>query len=140
MKAIVVGAGGAARDLLRRLSDRWAVTLVDTDPALLERAGAVREVEAIEGDGSSRITLGRAGIQEADALVAAAGDDDVNLEICRLALAAGLIRVVAVAADPERVGDYRDLDVPAFAPDSLAARQLEIHLEPRRIASSAFAD
>lgn len=140
MRAIVVGARGATRDLLRRLSERWRLVVIDSDPELLARTAAVREVETIVGDGSSRVVLDRAGLGEADAVVAATSDDDANLEICRLAMAAGVHRVVAVAADPERLQEYRDLGVPAYAPDSLTARQLETSLEPRRISSTTFAD
>jgi Trk K+ transport system NAD-binding subunit len=139
MRAIIVGARGATRDLLRRLSERWRVTVVDGDPDLLTRTQAVRDVETIQGDGSSRVVLEKARYAEADAIIAATGDDEVNLEVCRLALDAGLVRVVAVAADPEHIQRYRDIGVPAFSPDSLTARQLEISLEPRRISSTAFA-
>lgn len=140
MRVIVVGARGATRDLLRRLGERWEATIVDSDEALLTRAASIRPIEPIVGDGSSKVTLGRARVAEADAIVAATGDDDVNLEVCRLGIEAGLVRVLGVAVDPERLPEYRDLGVPAFAPDSLAARQLEIQLEPRRISSVAFAD
>jgi len=139
LRAIIIGARGATRDLLRRLSERWTVTVIDPDPALLDRAKVVRPIEAIVGDGSSRVTLERARLAEADAVVAASPDDDVNLEVCRLALEAGMVRVAAVAADPEHIDRYRDLGVPAFAPDSLIARQLENSLEPRRVSSTPFA-
>jgi Trk K+ transport system NAD-binding subunit len=139
MRAIVVGAGGATRDLLRRLGELWDVTVIDPDPERLEAAADVREALTILGDGSSRVVLQRAGIGDADALVAATNDDGVNLEACRIARQAGLLRVVAVAAAPERIAEYRQLQVPAFAPDSLAARQVELNLEPRRVSSTAFA-
>jgi len=42
--------------------------------------------------------------------------------------------------DPEQLGAYRSLGIPAFSPDRLTARRIEINLEPRRIASAAFAD
>lgn len=140
MRVVVVGARGATRDLLRRLGERWEATVVDPDEELLARASNIREIEAIAGDGSSRVILGRARISEADAVVAATGDDDVNLEVCRLGIEAGLVRVLAVAVDPERQHEYRELGVPVFSPDSLAARRLEIQLEPRRVSSTAFAD
>ena len=140
MKVIIIGAGGTARDLLRRLGDRWDVTVVDTDPERLERAGLVRDIIPIEGDGSSRVVLEQAGYRDGDALVAATRSDDVNLEICRIAVAAGLLRVVAVARDPERLHEYRALGISSFAPASIAARQLEIAVEPRRVSSTSFAD
>ncbi len=139
MRAMVIGAGGATRDLLRRLGELWEITVVDTDADRLAEASRIRGIEAVMGDGSSRVVLERAGIGDADALVAATNDDDVNLEVCRLAKGLGLLRVVAVAAAPERVPDYRDLGVPAVSPHGLTARQLEISLEPQRVSSTAFA-
>lgn len=140
MKAIVVGAGGTTRDLLRRLGDLWDVTVIDTDEERLNRAAEVRTITVLKGDGSSRVVLEEAGLKLADALVAASNNDAVNLEACRLALDAGLLRVVAAAADPELLIDYRELKIPAFSPDRLTARRIEINLEPRRIHSAAFAD
>ncbi|MBT8214617.1 MAG: NAD-binding protein [Acidimicrobiia bacterium] len=140
MKAIVVGAGGTSRELLRRLGERWDVTLIDTDEGRLELAAELRAVDTLVGDGSSRLVLKRAGLEEADAVIAASNDDDANLEAVGHAMESGVMRIVAVAADPERLGDYRDLDITAFAPDSLVARNIETQLEPRRVASTTFAD
>ncbi len=139
MKAIVVGAGGSARELLGRLSDLWEIVVVDPDEERLELAAAVRPVEVLRGDGSSRVTLRRAGLKDADAVVAATDDDQVNIEVCRLALRAGLMRIAAVAASSASLPEYRQLQVPAFAPDGLAARFIEQRLEPRPVASTSFA-
>ena len=139
MKAIVVGAGGTARDLLGRLGDLWEVVVVDPDEELLERAAGVRPVRILRGDGSSRVTLRRAGLSDADAVVAATDDDQVNIEVCRLALRAGLLRVAAVATSSASLAEYRQLQVPAFAPDGLAARFIEQRIEPRPVSSTSFA-
>ncbi len=139
MKAIVVGAGGTTRELLRRLGELWDVVVVEADEDRFALAEGIREFERIIGDGSSSLVLKRAGLDDADALVAGTHDDDVNLEALRIAKEAGLLRVVGVAADPERLPDYRALDVPVFAPDSVTARNVEVLLEPRRVASTTFA-
>jgi len=139
VQLMIVGSGGVARALLQRLAPMWQVTLVDTDPERLASASQVRPVQTLRGDGSSMVVLRQAGIFEADALVTTTGNDDVNLEVCRLAHAAGLRRVVAVVADASRRPEYQNLGVPAFQPHTLAARQLELHLEPRRVSSTAFA-
>ncbi|MFQ5968326.1 MAG: NAD-binding protein [Acidimicrobiia bacterium] len=139
MKLIVVGAGGITRDLLRGLSEIWDVTVVDSDSDRLAVAAEVREVETVLGDGSSRVVLEKAGLTSADALVAATNDDAVNLEASKLALQSNLLRVVSVAADPERLPDYLELDVQALSPDRLTARRIEIGLEPRRVTSAPFA-
>jgi Trk K+ transport system NAD-binding subunit len=140
MRLILIGAGGVSRELLRRLGDMWEVTVVDPSSDLLARAGYLRSVQKVIGDGSSRVVLQRAGLERADAFIAASEDDEVNLEACRIARTQGVLRVAAVADDPERVADYRELGVAAESPDSLAARRLELGLESRRISSMAFAD
>lgn len=139
MKAIVVGAGGTTRELLRRLGELWDVVVVETDEHQLSLAAGVREFEPIIGDGSSALVLRRAGLDDADALVAGTHDDDANLEALRIAKEAGVMRVVGIAADPERLPDYRALGVPVYAPDSITARNVEVLLEPRRVASTTFA-
>lgn len=140
MKAILVGAGGIARELLRRLGTSWEVTVVDTSPDRLAQAGALRPFKVVQGDGSSRVVLKRAGLDEADAVVAATNEDETNLEVCRLAREAGVTRLAAVAANPEEADKYRDIEVLAVSPDGLAARGLERGLETRRIRSMAFAE
>ncbi len=156
MQLIVVGAGGITRDLLRGLSEAWQVTVVDTDPERLNLlrdarpggtgngsgrpAGAVGETRLELGDGTSRVVLERAGLDRTDAVVAAIGNDRANLEVCRIAKAAGVPRIAAVAADPESINAYRSEDFVAFSPARLTARRLEIQLEPRRVSSAAFAE
>ena len=139
MKGIVVGAGGTTRELLRRLGPAWEITVIEQDRTRLEQARAVRPFRALPGDGSSRVVLQRAGLGETDAVVAATNDEQVNLEVCRLAREAGIPLVVAVSTDPERITDYRDLQVPAFSPDRLTARRLEETLEARKLSSQSFA-
>lgn len=139
MKAIIVGAGGTTRELLRRLGELWEVTVIDTDEENFEAAAGIREFEKMVGDGSSVLVLKRAGLEDADALVAASLDDDLNLEAIRIAQEAGLLRILGVAADPERLPDYRALGINAYAPNRLTARHLEVEMEPRRVASTGFA-
>lgn len=163
MQLIVVGAGGVTRDLLRGLSEAWQVTVIDTDPERLDLLRGVRAHEAappagsastergqrstgggetrlLPGDGTSRVILEQAGLELADAVVAAVGNDRANLEVCRIAKAAGVPRIAAVAAGPESIPAYREEDFVAFSPARLTARRLEIQLEPRRVSSAPFAE
>lgn len=138
MRALVVGGGPTTRELIQGLGERWQVVLVETDPDALQRTAAVRSVtevltDDLEGAVSERVA-------DADALVAGTNDDSVNLRICRIGQAAGLQTIAAVAADPERLGLYREAGVAAVSPDRLTARRFEISLEPRRVSSAAFAD
>jgi trk system potassium uptake protein TrkA len=138
MKLIVVGAGGAARALLRRIGEVWEVTVIDTEQGLLDQIAGVRSVTTVLGDGRQRETLDGAGLADAAAVVAADPDDEVNLAVCRAAGDKGVV-ATAVAAEPERLADYRLLDVPAFSPDAIAARRVVSLLERRREFSASIA-
>jgi Trk K+ transport system NAD-binding subunit len=140
MRAILVGAGGMGRAVLERLGEHWDVTAIDMDAERLASLATARPIRSIVGDGSSRVVLGRAGLKEADAVVVALRDDDVALEVSRLARAAKVSRVVAMVVSAARIAEFAHLGVTAVAPDRLAARQVELTLEPRRVASAAFAD
>jgi Trk K+ transport system NAD-binding subunit len=137
MQVIVVGAGTASRELLGRLGERWEATVVDPDPASLEETAQIRPVESVVGS-PDEAALEAAGLDGATAVVAAADDDGVNLNVCRIAKAKG-VSCVARAARPERLAEYRALDVPAVSPDQLAARRIVSVLEPRRLFSAGFA-
>jgi len=140
VRALIIGAGGIARDLVRRLGERWEITVVDPSAELLERMETIRPVSTFRGDGSSRVVLVRAGLESTDAVIAAGDDDDSNLEACRLAAAASISRIVAVCADSEREVEYRNLGLPVIITDTLSARRVEQQLESRRVRSMAFAE
>jgi Trk K+ transport system NAD-binding subunit len=138
MKAVIVGAGATTRELMRRLGDNWDVVVIDIDPARLTAAELVRNVSTILGDGSSAVVLRDAGIDSASTVVAGSGSDDVNLEVVKLARVAGAEHIVAISRIPERSDEYRDIGVDVVVPSSLAARDMEIAMEPRKLASTTF--
>ncbi len=140
MRAVVVGVGASARELIRRLGDSWSVVVVDTDADRFDEIVAIRDVETVLGDGSSSVVLRQAGIEGAVAVIASTSSDDVNLEVSRLARDAGVEQVIALARVPERMEEYRELGVDVISPARLAARGMEVAMEPRKVASTTFAD
>jgi Trk K+ transport system NAD-binding subunit len=116
----------------------WDVTVVDTDPSRLAEVRRAGATATVQGDGSSRVILERAGLAEADAVVAATHDDDVNLEVCRLARRAGCWRVVALAEAPERLAGLRRMGVDAHAM-ALSARELEALLDRDAVSTTTLA-
>jgi Trk K+ transport system NAD-binding subunit len=139
MEVILVGAGETARALLRRLANqRWDVVVVDEDPDGLRAAGTIRPIRPVLGAGSDPDVLAAAGMSRGALVVAATGDDDVNLNVAQAAAGVGA-SCVAVAADPERLPAYRAVDIPAFSPDRLVARRVVSLLEPRRVFSAGIA-
>ena len=140
MRAVVVGAGASARDLIKRLGDSWSIVVVDIDPERLDIISGIRDVVTVLGDGSSALVLREAGLEGAIACVAASGHDDVNLEVSRLAKEAGIDQVIAVVRVPGRTEAYRELGVETVVPARLAAQGLEVAMEPRKLKSTTFAD
>lgn len=140
MRAVVVGAGASARDLIRRLGDNWTITVIDPDTTRLALAAQIREVETVHGDGSSAVVLRDAGLEHAVTVVAATASDDVNLEITKLAKDSGVEQVVSIVRVPDRIDEFRSLGAECVTPASLAARDMEIAMEPRKLASTTFAE
>ena len=140
MRAVVVGAGASARDLIRRLGDNWTITVIDPDPDRLALAEQIRDLETILGDGSSAVVLRDADLEHAVTVVAATASDDVNLEITKLARDAGVEQVVSIVRVPDRLDEFRSLGAECVTPASLAARDMEIAMEPRKLASTTFAE
>lgn len=138
MKTVVVGAGDLIVGLLSQLAGRWEVAVVDRDPEQLARAAGAGPVQVLLATGNLRESLEQAGLPDASVLLAASGDDDLNLEACRIARELG-VPSVAVAAAPEKLEDYRRVGARAVSADRLAARRLVSALEPQRILSAGLA-
>lgn len=139
MKAVVVGAGASARELIRRLGDSWSVTVIDPNRDRLLLAEEIRDIETVLGDGSSVVVLRDAGLEHAVTVVAATGSDDVNIEVARLAREAGVDHVVSVVRLPDRIDEVRAVGAEPVTPASLAGRDMEIAMEPRKLTSTTFA-
>ena len=139
MRAVVVGAGASARELIRRLGDSWTITVIDPNPDRLALADQIRDIDTILGDGSSAVVLREASVDHAATVVAATGSDDVNLEVAKLSKDAGVDHVVSVVRIPDRLEEFRALGVQTVSPASLAGRGMEIAMEPRKLTSTTFA-
>lgn len=86
MKIIIVGAGEVGFHSAQKLSEEnQDVVLIDTDPEKIKRITDNLDVQALMGSGSSPETLRKAGVLDADMLVAATDSDEVNLVSCLLA-------------------------------------------------------
>ncbi|OKL45985.1 potassium transporter TrkA [Boudabousia liubingyangii] len=101
MKIVIAGAGSVGRSIARELlSHSHEVTLIDKNPSKL-RVASVAEADWILADACSPDALEDAGLQTADVIVAATGDDKANLVISLLAKSEFAVpRVVA------RVNNY----------------------------------
>jgi NhaP-type Na+/H+ or K+/H+ antiporter len=110
-RAIIVGAGPLGR-ALAEVFRRYGrpVVLVDRNSALVAQAQA-QGFEAVEGNGLDEETLERAGAEEAETLVAATTNSEVNALAAHLARDAfGVMRAFPVLGHPSRGAGPRLVD------------------------------
>lgn len=83
MKIIVAGDGKVGSMLTKQLSgEGHDLTLIDNDPEALEATIEHYDVMSIEGNCASMEVLRNAGVEDADLLITATGQDEVNLLCC----------------------------------------------------------
>lgn len=86
MKIIVCGAGQVGWQIARHLAgERNEVTVVDNNPALVQRATDTLDVQGVTGFASHPHVLEAAGAEDADMLIAATHSDEVNMVTCQVA-------------------------------------------------------
>ena len=139
MKVIIIGAHGEARQLINRISTGWSVSVIDMDQEKLRNFNPNRQIEKYQGDGTSTLVLKKAGIENASAIVTLTNDDEVNIEVLKIAKQNDIFRLSSIVNDQNNLQQYKDLDVEVVDPDILIGRRLEHILEPRRVVSQAFA-
>jgi len=86
MKVVICGAGQVGWQIARHLSgERNDVTVVDSNPDLVQRATDTLDVQGITGFASYPDVLDRAGARDADMIIAATFSDEVNMVTCQVA-------------------------------------------------------
>ena len=139
MKVIIVGAHGEAKELINRISSGWSISVVDLDQEKLRNFSTNRQIEKIQGDATSSLVLKKAGLEHTTAVITLTTNDEVNLEVLKIAKQNEIIRLSSVINDSSNSDIYKNLGVEVVEPDILLARRFEHILEPRRVVSQAFA-
>jgi len=130
MRTIIVGGGRVGRALAERLEDRGEfVVLVENDDEPVEQARS-QGFTVHEGDGSETSTLRSAGIGEAGRVIAATGDDDVNLLVCQTAKTKfDIDTLYARVNDPSNVSAFDSIDVTAIDSTNATAVAIDDEIE-----------
>ena len=86
MKIIIVGAGQVGGTLAKNLAREYAdITLVDIDERALRSLQDRLDIQTVVGTGCYPDVLVKAGIEDADMLVAVTSSDEVNITACQVA-------------------------------------------------------
>lgn len=126
---LLVGGGETGRALAARLSGKWDVSLIE-QCGELDLAGLEQVTQVHRGDATSSLVLRAAGAERARAVVAAAGKDIVNLEVCRLCNQLfGVANRLAVVSESERLEEFAKEGVSVIHRGSSLALSAETHLD-----------
>jgi trk/ktr system potassium uptake protein len=83
MKIIVLGAGHVGRTLVDALHTQHQLTVVDTDGRRLASIAERYDVRIVQGDGTTRRVVRKAGGEDADLLMACSSREEANL-VCAI--------------------------------------------------------
>jgi len=125
MRVAIAGAGSVGRSVARELLENGhEVLLIDREPGAIKRA-SVPDAQWLLADACEISSLEEAGLQECQVVIAATGDDKVNLVVSLLAKTEfGVDRVVARVNHPKNEWLFNEswgVDVSVSSPRLLAA-------------------
>jgi trk system potassium uptake protein TrkA len=122
MKAIVIGSGRVGSAIAHQLDrDGWEVTVVDENEEALARLGEHWPGRFIVGHGMDVDVLREAGIEDAEAVVAATDGDNTNIVIGQVAQKRFDISCVVVRVlDPARADFYASRGLRTVCPTKTA--------------------
>jgi trk system potassium uptake protein TrkA len=126
MRVIVMGCGKVGEQLCRMLvSSGNDVTVIDADPANLDRLGDQFRGRKVIGIGFDRDVLVQAGIEECEAFAATGPIDNANIIAARIARNIFHVpRVVARLYDPRRAEIYRRLGLVTISMTTWGAERI----------------
>lgn len=105
MKIIIAGNGKVGQTLTSLLSvEGYDLTLIDIKQSVLEATQEQYDVMIVHGNCATMDVLKQAGVEDADLLIAASGQDEINLLCCMTAhFLNGSLHTIARIRNPEYI-------------------------------------
>jgi len=101
LSIVILGLGQVGWHLAQVLSrESHDIVAIDSNPVLCREGDEALDVKVIQGQGSDRRVLEEAGIERADMLIAATGNDETNVLACGLAARYGVKQKIARIRNP----------------------------------------
>jgi|SRR3954447_23891799 trk system potassium uptake protein TrkA len=126
MNALIIGCGRVGSTIALQLQNEgWDVTVVDENEDALSRLGENWPGRFVVGHGMDTDLLRDAGIEEAEAVIAATDGDNTNIVIGQVAQSRfGIQCVVARILDPGRAKFYAERGLRVVCPTKTAIDEL----------------
>ncbi len=126
MKVIVMGCGRVGLQVSLILAEQnHAVTVIDHDENAIARLGSDFKGKVVRGLGFDRNVLIEAGVESADAFVAASSSDNANIVAARIARNIFHVpRVVARLYDPRQAEIYKRLGLMTISTTNWGAERI----------------
>ena len=126
LKGLIIGCGRVGSSIALQLhAEGWDVTVVDENEDALSRLGESWPGTFVVGHGMDADLLRDAGIEDADALIAATNGDNTNIIIGQVAQKRFGVRCVVVRVlDPNRARFYAERGLNIVCPTSVAIERL----------------
>jgi trk system potassium uptake protein len=114
MKLIIVGGGETGLTLSKLFEKEADTTIVEKDELIAKELTNKTNAQIIHGDGTDISILKEVGIDKADALVVATGDDTFNLMISQIGILQKVKKVVPLVRKPKNEELFSKLGVNSF--------------------------
>jgi len=137
MRVLIIGGGKVGRTLADRLEDRGEnVVLIENDEEVVQVARNAGHTVHI-GDGTDTEVLRSAGAANARTVVAATGDDEVNLLVSQLADSKfdGVETILARVNNPDNVDAFEELGVRTVSSVLATAQAIDNYIERPALAN-----
>ncbi len=102
MKVVIIGDGKVGSTITRQLSgEGHDIIVIDSNNSVLTNATNTMDIISVEGNGASIAVQKRAGVGNADLLIAATSADEVNMLSCLVGKKLGVANTIARVRNPE---------------------------------------